>query len=333
MAIRPEEITGVIKKQLESYEGKVEVKEEGSVLQVGDGIARVYGLQNAMAGELIEFPGGVFGMALNLEEDSVGCVILGEDRGIKEGDTAKCTGRIAQVPVGPELLGRVVNALGQPLDGKGPIAARKFNPIETRARNVVERQPVKEPLQTGWKSIDGMIPIGRGQRELILGDRQTGKTALCIDAIINQKGQDVVCVYVAIGQKASTVANVIDTLQRNGAMAYTVVVSATANDPAPLQFIAPYAGTSIGEFYRDNKGHAFVVYDDLTKHAWAYRQMSLLLRRPPGREAYPGDIFNLHSRLLERASKLSDKLGAGRSRRSRSSRRSSATCRRTSRRT
>ena len=311
MQIRPEEITRVIQGEIARYETELKVDSVGTVLQVGDGIARVYGLESVMAGELVEFPGGVFGMALNLEEDSVGCVILGEDRGIKEGDTAKCTGRIAEVPVGPEMLGRVVDALGRPLDGKGPIAAKKYNPIEIRAKNVVERQPVKEPLQTGWKSIDGMIPIGRGQRELILGDRQTGKTALCIDAIINQKGQNVVCVYVAIGQKASTVANVIDTLRRNGAMDYTIVVSATANDPAPLQFIAPYAGTAMGEFYRDGKGHAFVIYDDLTKHAWAYRQMSLLLRRPPGREAYPGDIFNLHSRLLERASKLSDKLGAG----------------------
>jgi F-type H+-transporting ATPase subunit alpha len=311
MQIRAEEITAVIRDQIRDQESKLKLESVGRVLQVGDGIARVYGLQNVMAGELVEFPGGVFGMALNLEEDSVGCVILGEDRHIKEGDVVKCTGRIAEVPVGDALVGRVVNALGQPLDGKGPIAAQHFNPIEIRGRGVVERQPVKEPLQTGWKSIDSMIPIGRGQRELILGDRQTGKTALCLDAIINQKGQNIFCVYVAIGQKASTVANVIDTLQKAGAMDYTTVVSATANDPAPLQFIAPYAGTSLGEHVRDNGGHAFVVYDDLTKHAWAYRQMSLLLRRPPGREAYPGDIFNLHSRLLERAAKLSEKLKGG----------------------
>jgi F-type H+-transporting ATPase subunit alpha len=310
-AIRPEEISAVIQKEIQSYQAELKMESVGVVLQVGDGIARVYGLENVMAGELVEFPGGIFGMALNLEEDSVGCVVLGIDRGIKEGDIAKCTGKIVQVPVGPEMLGRVVNALGQPLDGKGPIPAKKFRPVEGRAMNVVERQPVKEPLQTGWKSIDGMIPIGRGQRELILGDRQTGKTALCLDAIINQKGQGVVCVYVAIGQKASTVANVIDTLGRHGAMEYTVVVSATAEDPAPLQFLAPYSGTAIGEEVRDGKGHAFVVYDDLTKHAWAYRQMSLLLRRPPGREAYPGDVFNVHSRLLERASKLNDALGGG----------------------
>jgi F-type H+-transporting ATPase subunit alpha len=238
-------------------------------------------------------------------------VILGSDRGIKEGDIAKCTGRIVSLPVGPEMLGRVVNALGQPVDAKGPIPAKKLRPVEGRAMNVVERQPVKEPLQTGWKSIDAMIPIGRGQRELILGDRQTGKTALCIDTIINQKGTGVVCIYVAIGQKASTIANVVDTLTRNGAMEYTIVVSASAEDPAPLQFLAPYSGTAMAEEVRDAKGHAFIVYDDLTKHAWAYRQMSLLLRRPPGREAYPGDVFNLHSRLLERASKLNDALGAG----------------------
>ena len=311
MEIRADEISRILRDQIRDYGKKVEVTEVGSVLTTGDGIARVYGLSGAMAGELVEFPGGVFGAALNLEEDSVGCVILGSDRGIKEGDIAKCTGRISSVPVGPEMLGRVVNALGQPLDGKGPIPAKKFRNVEGRGMNVVERQPVKEPLQTGWKSIDAMIPIGRGQRELILGDRQTGKTALCIDAIINQKGQGVVCIYVAIGQKASTIANVVDTLTKSGAMEYTCVVAATAEDPAPLQFMAPYSGTAIGEEVRDNKGHAFVVYDDLTKHAWAYRQMSLLLRRPPGREAYPGDVFNLHSRLLERASKLNDSLGAG----------------------
>ncbi|MBI3436328.1 MAG: F0F1 ATP synthase subunit alpha [Proteobacteria bacterium] len=310
-AIRPEEISAVIQKEIQGYQTDLKMESVGVVLTVGDGIARVYGLDSVQAGELVEFPGGVFGQALNLEEDSVGCVILGSDRGIKEGDIAKCTGRIAQVPVGPEMLGRVVNALGQPLDGKGPIPAKKFRNVEGRGMNVVERQPVKEPLQTGWKSIDAMIPIGRGQRELILGDRQTGKTALCVDAIINQKGQDVVCIYVAIGQKASTIANVVDTLTKNGAMPYTCVVAAGAEDPAPLQFMAAYSGTSIGEDVRDNKGHAFVIYDDLTKHAWAYRQMSLLLRRPPGREAYPGDVFYLHSRLLERAAKMNDDNKAG----------------------
>jgi F-type H+-transporting ATPase subunit alpha len=310
-AIRPEEISAVIQKEIQAYQADLKMESTGVVLQVGDGIARVYGLDQVMAGELVEFPGGTYGMALNLEEDSVGCVILGSDRGIKEGDLAKCTGRIAQVPVGPELLGRVVNALGQPVDGKGPIPAKKFRNIEGRGMNVVERQPVKEPLQTGWKAIDGMIPIGRGQRELILGDRQTGKTALTIDTIINQKGTGVVCIYVAIGQKASTIANVVDTLTKYGAMDYTTVVSASADDPAPLQFLAPYTGTAMGEEVRDHKGHALCVYDDLTKHAWAYRQMSLLLRRPPGREAYPGDVFNVHSRLLERASKLNNDLGAG----------------------
>jgi len=309
--IRPEEISAVIQKEIQSYQTELRMESVGVVLQVGDGIARVYGLDQVMASELVEFPGGIYGMALNLEEDSVGCVILGDDRGIMEGDVAKCTGKIVQVPVGPELLGRIVNALGQPLDGKGPIPAKKFRPVEGRARNVIERQPVKEPLQTGWKAIDSMIPIGRGQRELILGDRQTGKTALCLDAIINQKGQNVVCIYVAIGQKASTIANVVDTLTRHGAMEYTTVIAAVADDPAPLQFLAPYAGTAMGEEVRDGGGHAFVVYDDLTKHAWAYRQISLLLRRPPGREAYPGDIFNLHSRLLERSAKLNEKLGGG----------------------
>ncbi|MHC4607395.1 MAG: F0F1 ATP synthase subunit alpha, partial [Planctomycetota bacterium] len=276
--IRPEEISSVIQKEITQYEADLKMESVGVVLQVGDGIARVHGLDKVMSAEMVEFPGGIMGMALNLEEDSVGVVIMGDDRAIKEGDTAKCTGRIVQVPVGDELCGRVVDALGQPLDGKGPIPAKNFLPIEGRAMNVVERQPVKEPLQTGWKAIDSMIPIGRGQRELILGDRQTGKTALCLDTIINQKGGDVICIYVAIGQKASTVASVVDTLQRHGAMDYTIVVSATANDPAPLQFIAPYSGTAMGEFVRDRGGHAFVVYDDLTKHAWAYRQISLLLR-------------------------------------------------------
>jgi F-type H+-transporting ATPase subunit alpha len=311
MLIRPEEISSIIQKEIQQYETELRMESIGTVIQVGDGIARVYGLQDAMYSEMIEFPGGIFGMALNLEEDSVGCVILGDDRGIKEGDIARCTGRILQVPVGEALLGRVVNALGQPLDGKGPIPATKFHPIEYQAKNVVQRQPVKEPLQTGWKSIDSMIPIGRGQRELILGDRQTGKTALVIDTIINQRGQDVYCIYVAIGQKGSTIASVVDTLRRYKAMDYSVVVAASANDPAPLQYIAPYAGCAMGEEFRDSGKHAFVCYDDLSKHAWAYRQLSLLLRRPPGREAYPGDIFNLHSRLLERAAKLSDELGGG----------------------
>jgi F-type H+-transporting ATPase subunit alpha len=310
-SIRPEEISSIIQKEIQQYDASLKMESVGVVLQVGDGIARVYGLENVMAGELVEFPGGIFGMALNLEEDSVGIVILGEDRYIKEGDVAKCTGRITEVPVGPELLGRVVNALGQPVDGQGPIPAKNFYAIETRSKNVVERQPVKEPMMTGYKSIDGMIPIGRGQRELILGDRQTGKTALCLDTIINQKGTGVMCIYVAIGQKQSTIANVWDTLKRFGAMEYTTIVAAGANDPAPLQYVAPYAGTAMGEYFRDNKGHALVIYDDLTKHAWAYRQMSLLLRRPPGREAYPGDIFNCHSRLLERSAKLNDALGGG----------------------
>ncbi|MBI3268990.1 MAG: F0F1 ATP synthase subunit alpha [Planctomycetes bacterium] len=311
MLIKPEEISSVIQKEISRYETALKVESVGTVLQVGDGIARVYGLERAMASELIEFPGGVYGMALNLEEDSVGCVILGEDRFLKEGDTAKCTGRIVEVPVGDALLGRVVNALGQPIDGKGPIASKKYRPVELKALGVVQRQPVKEPLQTGTKAIDSMIPIGRGQRELILGDRQTGKTAIAVDAMINQKEEEVICIYVAIGQKASTVAQVYDTLVKTGAMPYSIIVSASASDPAPLQFIAPFAGCAMGEEYRDTGRHALITYDDLSKHAWAYRQLSLLLRRPPGREAYPGDIFNIHSRLLERASKLSDKLGAG----------------------
>ena len=310
-AIRPEEISAVIQKEIQAYQAELKMESVGVVLQVGDGIARVYGLENVMAAELVEFPGGVFGMALNLEEDSVGCVILGEDRYIKEGDIAKCTGRIVEVPVGPELLGRVVDALGRPIDGKGPIPAKVFNPVEARSKNVVERQPVNEPLMTGYKAIDGMVPIGRGQRELILGDRQTGKTALCLDTIINQKGAGVMCFYVAIGQKQSTVANVYDTLLKHGAMDYTTIVAATANDPAPLQYLSPYSGTAMGEYFRDKGGHALVIYDDLTKHAWAYRQISLLLRRPPGREAYPGDIFNCHSRLLERSAKLAKELGGG----------------------
>jgi F-type H+-transporting ATPase subunit alpha len=311
VAIRPEEVTSVLRKELDAYRSKLEMVDVGTVLQVGDGIARVYGLAGVMASELVEFPGGIFGIALNLEEDSVGCVVLGSDEHIQEGDLVKTTGRIAQVPVGDALLGRVVNALGQPLDGKGPIVTDRFRPIEGRAPGVVERQPVKEPLQTGLKAIDSMIPIGRGQRELIIGDRQTGKTAIAVDTIINQRGGDVVCIYVAIGQKLSSVAQVVDALRRHGAMEYSIVVSATAADPAAMQYIAPYAGCAMGEDVRDRGGHALIIYDDLSKHAQAYRQVSLLLRRPPGREAYPGDIFNLHSRLLERAAKLSDELGGG----------------------
>jgi len=286
------------------------VSETGVVISVGDGIARIYGLERVMASEL-EFPNGIMGLILNLEEDNVGAAILGEDEHIKEGDIVKRTGRIIQVPVGEALVGRVVNPLGQPLDGKGPIEAKEFRPIEEKAPGVVVRQPVKEPLQTGIKAIDSMIPIGRGQRELIIGDRQTGKTALAIDTIINQKETDVFCIYVAIGQKQSTVAQVVDKLRQHGAMDYTIVVSATASDPAPLQYIAPYAGCTMGEYFRDTGRHALIIYDDLSKHAVAYREMSLLLRRPPGREAYPGDIFYLHSRLLERAAKLSDELGGG----------------------
>ncbi len=311
MEIRPEEITSVLKKQIEQFEKKVDVQEVGEVLQVGDGIARVYGLENVMAMELVEFPNDVFGMALNLEEDNVGCVLFGEDRKIKEGDIAKRTNRVIEVPVGPEMLGRVVNPLGQPLDGKGPINTKQTYPVERKALGVVARQPVNEPLQTGIKAIDSMIPIGRGQRELIIGDRQIGKTAIVVDTIINQRNTDVFCIYVAIGQKASTVAQLVQTLEEEGALKHTIIVAAPADSPAPMQYIAPYAGAAMGEYFRDNGQHALIAYDDLTKHAWAYRQLSLLLRRPPGREAYPGDVFYLHSRLLERASKLSDKLGGG----------------------
>jgi len=311
MLIKPEEISSILKKEIRAFDEALQQESVGTVIQVGDGIARVHGLDHVMSSELVEFPGEVYGMALNLEEDSVGVVILGEDRHIKEGDQVKCTGRIVEVPVGDALLGRVVNALGQPIDGKGPIAASERRPIEINAPNVVQRQPVKEPLATGLKAIDAMIPVGRGQRELILGDRQTGKTAICIDTMINQNETDVVCIYVAIGQKNSTVAEVVETLRRHGAMKHSIVVSATASDPAAMQFIAPFAGTAMGEWVRDKGGHAYIAYDDLTKHAWAYRQMSLLLRRPPGREAYPGDVFNLHSRLLERSAKLSDEEGGG----------------------
>jgi len=311
MEIRPEEITTVLKKQIEQFEKEIDVAEVGEVLQVGDGIARVYGLENVMAMETVEFPNGVFGMALNLEEDNVGCVLFGENSKVKEGDIAKRTGRIVEVPVGPELLGRVVNPLGQPMDGKGPINAKKTASIERKALGVVMRQPVKEPLQTGIKAIDSMIPIGRGQRELIIGDRQIGKTAIVVDTFINQKTTGVVCIYVAIGQKASTVAQVVKTLEEYGAMEHSIIVVSAADSPAPMQYIAPYAGCAMGEYFRDNRQHAVIAYDDLSKHAWAYRQVSLLLRRPPGREAYPGDVFYLHSRLLERAAKCSEKLGGG----------------------
>ncbi|MGE5553657.1 MAG: F0F1 ATP synthase subunit alpha [Betaproteobacteria bacterium] len=311
MSIRPEEVGSIIRQQIEEYEARVEAVEVGTVIMVGDGIARVYGLDEVMAGELVEFPNGVMGMALNLEEDNVGVVVLGEYEGIKEGDMVKRTGRIVQVPVGEALLGRVVNPLGQPLDDKGPIVASEYRPIESPAPGVVDRLPVNQPLQTGLKAVDSMIPIGRGQRELIIGDRQTGKTAIAIDTIINQKGGDVICIYVAIGQKASTVAQIVKALTDAGAMEYTIVVAATAAQPAPLNYIAPYAGCAMGEHFMYQGRHALVVYDDLSKHAVAYRAMSLLLRRPPGREAYPGDVFYLHSRLLERSAKLSDDLGGG----------------------
>ena len=311
MDIRAEEISKIIRDQIGSYAVDVDVAEVGTVISIGDGIARVHGVERAMAGEMIEFPHGVFGIALNLEEDSVGAVLLGDFKAIKEGDTVKRTGRIISVPVGDEMLGRVVNALGQPIDGKGPILTKQFLPIERLAPGVVDRQPVKEPLQTGLKAIDGMVPIGRGQRELIIGDRQTGKTAVAVDAIINQRGKDVICIYNAIGQKQSTVAQVVRTLEEYDAMSYTIVVAATASDPAPMLYIAPYSACAIGEYFRDSGRHALVVYDDLSKHAQAYREISLLLRRPPGREAYPGDVFYLHSRLLERAAKLNNERGGG----------------------
>src|SRR5678815_3844269 len=311
MDIKAEEISKVIREQIGSFAVEVDVAEVGSVVSLGDGIARVHGIERAMAGEMLEFPHGVYGIALNLEEDGVGAVLLGEFKEIKEGDIVKRTGRIISVPVGEELLGRVVNALGQPIDGKGPITAKRFMPIERIAPGVVDRQSVKEPLQTGLKAIDGMVPIGRGQRELIIGDRQTGKTAVAVDAIINQKGLGVICIYSAIGQKQSTVAQVVKTLEEAGAMEYTVVVSAAASDPAPLLYISPYSACTIGEYFRDSGRHALCVYDDLSKHAQSYREISLLLRRPPGREAYPGDVFYLHSRLLERAAKLNSSLGGG----------------------
>ncbi|HEY6342645.1 MAG TPA: F0F1 ATP synthase subunit alpha [Bryobacteraceae bacterium] len=309
--IRADEISRVLREEIENYERAVNVAETGSVISVGDGIARVYGLENVMAGELIEFKGDVAGIALNLEEEDVGSVLLGDYSQVKEGDEVRRTGRIMSVPVGEGLIGRVVDALGQPIDGKGPIEAKAYNPIERIAPGVVDRQPVKEPMQTGIKAIDAMIPIGRGQRELIIGDRQTGKTTVALDTILNQRGGDVICIYVAIGQKRSTVAQVVKTLENYGAMDYTIVVAATASDPAPMQYIAPYSGCAMGEYFRDSRRHALCIYDDLSKHAAAYREISLLLRRPPGREAYPGDVFYLHSRLLERAAKLNADNGGG----------------------
>ncbi len=311
MNLRPEEISAIIKEQIKNYKNKIEISDFGTVLQVGDGIARVYGLENCMAGELLEFPGDVYGMALNLEEDNVGAVILGADTEIKEGDIVKPTGRVVEVPVGDALIGRVVNALGQPIDGKGPAVTTEARPIEFPAPGVLQRKSVNQPLQTGIKAIDSMIPIGKGQRELIIGDRQTGKTAIAIDTILNQAQKDVICIYVAIGQKKSTIAQLVQILESRDAMKYTIIVSATASDVAPLQYIAPYAGCAMGEHFMYRGKDVLIVYDDLSKHAVAYRAMSLLLRRPPGREAYPGDVFYLHSRLLERAAKLSDELGGG----------------------
>ncbi|MBI3580236.1 MAG: F0F1 ATP synthase subunit alpha [Ignavibacteriales bacterium] len=320
--VKPDEVSAILRRQLSGFEKEVDIYDVGTVLQVGDGIARVYGLSKVMSGELVEFPHNVFGMVLNVEEDNVGCVLFGESSYIKEGDTVKRTKRLASMPVGEQMLGRVITPLGEPIDGKGPIKTEKYLPLERKALGVIQRQPVKEPLQTGIKAVDGMIPIGRGQRELIIGDRQTGKTAVALDTIINQKyshtekakkdgAKPVYCIYVAVGQKGSTMAQVVNKLEEAGAMEYTTVITATASDPAPMQFIAPYAGATLGEYFRDSGRHALVIYDDLSKHAQAYRQMSLLLRRPPGREAYPGDVFYLHSRLLERASKLSEDLGGG----------------------
>lgn len=311
MNIKPEEITSIIKQQIEKYEKKIETVDSGTIIQIGDGIARVYGLNECMAGELLEFPNDVYAMALNLEQDNVGCVLLGSEKGIKEGDIVKRTGKVVEVPVGENIVGRVVNSLGQPIDGKGPIKTTETRPVELVAPGVITRQSVKQPLQTGLKAIDSMIPIGKGQRELIIGDRQTGKTAIATDTIINQKGKDVICIYVAIGQKQSTVAHIVNNLTEMGAMDYTIVVSATASEAAPLQYIAPYAGCTMGEYFMNKGKDVLIVYDDLSKHAVAYRTMSLLLRRPPGREAYPGDVFYVHSRLLERAAKLSEKLGGG----------------------
>jgi F-type H+-transporting ATPase subunit alpha len=311
MSLRPEEISSIIKEQIKKYDSKLDTVDVGTVIEVGDGIARIYGLENCMQGELLDFDNGIFGMALNLEEDNVGCVMMGSDKRIKEGDTVKRTKRIVEVPVGDAMIGRVVNSLGQAIDGKGPIKTDKYRPVEAKASGVIARKSVSVPLQTGIKAIDSMIPIGRGQRELIIGDRQTGKTAISVDTILNQKGQDVICIYVAIGQKRSTVAKIVETFENNGAMDYTIVVSATASEQAPLQYIAPYAGVAIGEEFMYNGKDVLIVYDDLSKHAVAYRAMSLLLRRPPGREAYPGDVFYLHSRLLERAARIDDKFGGG----------------------
>jgi len=309
--LKAEEISELIRKQITDFEKRIDVSEVGTVIKVGDGIARIYGLDKCMASELLEFPNNVFGMALNLEEDSVGAVLFGEDTLVKEGDIVKRTGRIMSVPVGEELLGRTINAIGQPIDGKGPINAKERRIVDVVAPGIIDRQPVKEPLQTGLKAIDSMIPIGRGQRELIIGDRQTGKTAIAIDTIINQKGGDVICIYVAIGQKRSNIVRVVKKLEEEGALEHTIIVAASASEPAPLQYIAPYSGCAIGEYFRDNGKHALIIYDDLSKQAAAYRQISLLLRRPPGREAYPGDVFYLHSRLLERAAKLTDEKGGG----------------------
>ncbi len=311
MKIQPDEISAILKDKINDFKFEFDIAETGKVVQVGDGIARIYGMDNVMAGEMIEFPGGVVGMALNLEEDNVGCIIFGETRKIKEGDIAKRTKKILQVPVGEAMLGRVVNSLGQPIDGKGEIKAKEYKPVERKALGVIQRQPVKEPLQTGLKAIDSMIPIGRGQRELIIGDRQTGKTAIAIDTIINQKDTDVVCIYVAIGQKKSSVAKIVKILEYHGVMDYTIIVMASASESASLQYLAPYTGCTMGEYFRDISKHALIIYDDLSKHAVSYRELSLLLRRPPGREAYPGDVFYLHSRLLERASKLNEELGGG----------------------
>ncbi len=311
MNIKPEEITSIIKQEIQKYENKIETVDSGTIIQIGDGIARVYGLNDCMAGELLEFPNDVYGMALNLEQDNVGCVLLGSEKGIKEGDLVKRTGKVVEVPVGDAIVGRVVNSLGQPIDGKGPIKTTETKPIEIKAPGVIDRQSVKQPLQTGIKAIDSFIPIGKGQRELIIGDRQTGKTAIAIDTIINQRGKDVICIYVAIGQKQSTVAHIANNLTEEGAMDYTIIVSSSASDSAPLQFISPYSGCTMGEYFMNQGKDVLIIYDDLSKHAVAYRTMSLLLRRPPGREAYPGDVFYLHSRLLERAAKLSDKLGGG----------------------
>lgn len=311
MSIKPEEITAIIKREIGRYEDKIEVVDTGTIIQIGDGVAKIYGLSDCMEGELLEFPNGVYGIALNLEHDNIGCVLLGSEEGIKEGGIVKRTFKIAEIPVGEELIGRVVNSLGEPIDGKGPINSYEVRPIEFPAPTIIDRSSVKEPLQTGIKAIDSMIPIGKGQRELIIGDRQTGKTALAIDMIINQKGKDVICIYVAIGQKQSTVAYIVNTLEKMGAMDYSIIVAGTASESDPLQYLAPYSGCSIGEYFMYKGRDALIIYDDLSKHAVSYRTMSLLLRRPPGREAYPGDIFYIHSRLLERAAKLSDEKGGG----------------------